>query len=769
MASKRVLVEVRIPANLNLEAAVGSESLQLPGFTLDTGYTPITLPATDPVLEMAGEQVMLVRGEIEEGQEATLRAQPNVLNVWNDAPIAPFQTPAGVDCDTHIAKGALADVAQFLQCPQLWERGMRGQGIVIGICDSGVNQAKVPALAGGWAPAGSSYTPGSAPADSHGTMCAYDASGICPEARIYDIAILAGGDGFISNAIAAYSWALQHYQQTGVPHILSNSWGLYQKSWAEDYATDPTHPFTRLVQAVIAAGIIVTFAAGNCGQECPDSRCGADKGPGRSIWGANGHPAVITVGAVNLNEQRIGYSSQGPASLSPHKPDVCAPSQFQGNTACDNGTSAANPVCAGVIGLLKSHNPAWRQEQIKAALRATARSPWSSGWTADWGYGIIQAFTAYQHLQGGSNVGTPHAKPRDWKQAFRQSGDYDHLANLLAGLREMKLDRLRVEFVEEFLRHSPRKQDVIGYLEFDSGALPFAKRLIEKLLQFGQDEPGRETLGLLINYLRDQFGGGAEAEFLRSLLLTYPLHTTPVATRGLTDWRGHETPQGVQEKVIGENTLRDVRILELAQEAARAVVRICTPESLGSGFLAGRGLIMTNHHVIATAQMGQASMFEFNYQLDRHWQPLPVFTARAAPDGLFYTNAELDVTVVEIETTPDSVPPLTLARQRVERDSRVNIIQHPGGHYKKISLQNNFVAYADARVLHYLTTTQPGSSGSPILDNEFVVVGIHHSGGQLAEPGGNQTYLRNGGSSMIAVLDALRGAAPEIYRRLCVR
>lgn len=29
------------------------------------------------------------------------------------------------------------------------------------------------------------------------------------------------------------------------PHILSNSWGIYQKSWAQVYAADPNHPLTR--------------------------------------------------------------------------------------------------------------------------------------------------------------------------------------------------------------------------------------------------------------------------------------------------------------------------------------------------------------------------------------------------------------------------------------------------------------------------------------------------------------------------------------------
>jgi V8-like Glu-specific endopeptidase len=164
--------------------------------------------------------------------------------------------------------------------------------------------------------------------------------------------------------------------------------------------------------------------------------------------------------------------------------------------------------------------------------------------------------------------------------------------------------------------------------------------------------------------------------------------------------------------------------------------------------------------------VAQPCAFQFHYQLDKQLKPMPVQAARTRPDGLFYTNPDLDVTVVEVLDTPAHVTPLTLARLLANKDERVNIIQHPGGHYKKISMQNNFVAFADARHLHYVTSTEPGSSGSPVFNNDFLVIGIHHSGGYLLEPGSDQAYLRNAGSSMIAVLDDLQANAPQIYAQL---
>jgi V8-like Glu-specific endopeptidase len=344
--------------------------------------------------------------------------------------------------------------------------------------------------------------------------------------------------------------------------------------------------------------------------------------------------------------------------------------------------------------------------------------------------------------------------------------DFDHLVRLLVELPDFRTPDRRVDFLEDVFAGSPRKQDLLGLLDVSGTPRAAAVRLITRLTQFGQDEPGQESLGVLINKLLNYVGGGSEADFLRDLFERYPLQGVPVSTRGLDEWRGRESPQDVQEKIIGENTLRDVRLLELALVASRAVVRIRSDTGLGSGFLSGPRLVMTNNHVIGSRQMAQQSAFTFNYQLDQALRPAPVQTTRALPDGLFYTNADLDVTVVEIEEIPDGVTPLQLAGLAVQRDQRVNIIQHPGGHYKKISMQNNFVAYADARHLQYLTSTEPGSSGSPVFDDNFVVVGIHHSGGNLLEPGTDRRYLRNAGTSMIAILDDLRTNAPQIHAQL---
>lgn len=237
-------------------------------------------------------------------------------------------------------------------------------------------------------------------------MCANAVLALAPNAQIYDIGLLKSQGtitGFLSDAIAAYNWALAQHAINGTPQILTNSWGMYQKAWAPDYATNPNHPFTRKVLETINRGILVTFAAGNCGSVCPSGRCAGDTGPGNSIWGANGHPLVMTVGAANIDEEWIGYTSQGPAALAPDKPNFCAPSHFRGFTQNDNGTSAACPVAAGVLALLREADPSLTQGRAKLALQVTAKDLCAPGWDPNSGWGMIHALRAHRTLMGRSD------------------------------------------------------------------------------------------------------------------------------------------------------------------------------------------------------------------------------------------------------------------------------------------------------------------------------------------------------------------------------
>ena len=146
------------------------------------------------------------------------------------------------------------------------------------------------------------------------------------------------------------------------------------------------------------------FAAGNCGGDCADGRCGSgDVGRGASIHGANSHPDVITVAAATVTHRRLGYSSQGPGGLARRKPDLAAYSHFRGSGVypTDGGTSAACPVAAGVAAALRERLPVGKVTpyRLKAILQRTARDIEGDGWDFDLGYGVIDAAAAAAALK----------------------------------------------------------------------------------------------------------------------------------------------------------------------------------------------------------------------------------------------------------------------------------------------------------------------------------------------------------------------------------
>jgi len=434
------LVELRVQRTRSGEIQLGSPAAMADaGFEIDPDYEPVPVGGAQASGTRGDdEDVVVVRGAIAPQRIAELEARPDVIRVWRDTPIAPFAVeakdqrsmslaafgpcPTGAcDCTPEVARGGIPEVARFLDVDRIWDEGIRGQGIVIGVVDGGITArgrpvragetADVPRVIGGW-PTASWGTTASA-WERHGNMSATDALGMAPEAQLYDIRI-SDGDA-ISSALAGFQWAIDQHRRDGTPHILTNSWGIYQESWDPEYASDPDHPFTRKVVEAIAEGILVLFAAGNCGEACPSDRCGADNGPGRSIWGANGHPQVMTVGAANLDRQFVGYSSQGPAALDERKPDFCSITHFRGYFASDNGTSAACPVAAGVTALLKQAAPDLTQRAAKQALIATADDLGPAGWDPHTGAGIIQAAAAWEQIresQSPAPAPTPSIQPQ---------------------------------------------------------------------------------------------------------------------------------------------------------------------------------------------------------------------------------------------------------------------------------------------------------------------------------------------------------------------
>lgn len=317
---------------------------------------------------------------------------------------------AGVDCRPFRPGVGVAAIRELLGVERVWGEGWRGQNVTVAILDEGIDGSVYP-VSGGFSRPGAP-APGTALVTSHGSMCAADVLVAAPWAQLYDYPFL--GIPSSGGALAMFQAVLDERRRTGVPHLTTNSWGFFavppRALFPHHEVHDLNHPLHRKVREVVASGAATFFAAGNCGQDCPSSRCQASSiGPDKSIHGSNSLEEVITIAAVNSRHERIGYSSQGAGMFARNKPDLASYSHFFGNFGpgrpgglaqpFDNGTSASTPVAAGVGALLLSAFPNLTPAQLRQALVDGATRLSTADWDRDYGRGIANAAASYNRVE----------------------------------------------------------------------------------------------------------------------------------------------------------------------------------------------------------------------------------------------------------------------------------------------------------------------------------------------------------------------------------
>ncbi|MEA2217531.1 MAG: hypothetical protein QOJ35_157 [Solirubrobacteraceae bacterium] len=220
------------------------------------------------------------------------------------------------------------------------------------------------------------------------------------------------------------------------------------------------------------------------------------------------------------------------------------------------------------------------------------------------------------------------------------------------------------------------------------------------------------------------------------------------------------------EKVVGLNNLLSIGWVGRALELAACVCRVNTPNGPGSGFLIATDLLLTNHHVLPDEQTAAATVAEFNYQVAWGGELEPV--RRFTCDTTFFHNDEpLDYAIVRVNGAPGDLYGFVNLATRADPtvNDYVSIIQHPQGGPKKIAFTDNKVSAVFGDLVQYSTDTEPGSSGSPVFNQDWEIVGLHHRGGGLAGPDGKK-YFTNEAiqiGSVVRDAAAFLGLSDELY------
>ncbi len=288
-------------------------------------------------------------------------------------------------------------------------------------------------------------------------------------------------------------------------------------------------------------------------------------------------------------------------------------------------------------------------------------------------------------------------------------------------------------------------------------------------------EPNKERLMARTQaILGDRVSAKDFASIIAGDLTTIEELPQPLARRVLDLTLPEQGLEAIQGKTID---FLEVANLDLARAASRSVMRIQVGQSLGTGFMISPTLLMTNHHVLPDFISASRAKIQFDYENDIHGAIREITEFNLEPNRCFLTSPidELDYTIValgtrfrgEKELSEFGYLPLSAAGNKHAIHEFLNIIQHPEGSPKMIALRENRVFGRGKKgfTLYYGADTLPGSSGSPVLNDEYEVVALHHAGAPMNDKtfeDGRQAASGNEGIRISAIIDHLQNQMPTL-------
>ncbi len=237
-------------------------------------------------------------------------------------------------------------------------------------------------------------------------------------------------------------------------------------------------------------------------------------------------------------------------------------------------------------------------------------------------------------------------------------------------------------------------------------------------------------------------------------------------------------PSAVFERIIDEADFLPVWFLEQGAQIQRSIARVVLtkPHTSGgftfppgtgwaTGFMVSRSLFLTNNHVIPDEAFAKKIRMQFNFQLGPDGTEQLSESFLPTENDVFRTNVRLDYTLIRLQplqSAPDRAPKfpgdrwgfIQLNDSPMFREKQhFNIIQHPDGRRKEVSLQDNEIDKLFTNFVLYKADTEPGSSGSPVFDNLWQLVALHHAGGERDASG---QFVNNEGIRIDKIVDDLR-------------
>jgi S1-C subfamily serine protease len=233
------------------------------------------------------------------------------------------------------------------------------------------------------------------------------------------------------------------------------------------------------------------------------------------------------------------------------------------------------------------------------------------------------------------------------------------------------------------------------------------------------------------------------------------------------------------EKVFGSVRYHSYQFMLLSIDRARAVARIehAPGQGYGTGFLVPAAeldeklgddyLLVTNAHVVSNdpnikdALNPEDAIVTFQLLCEEGLADKEYFVSE-----LIWTSPpwKLDASILRLNSVPEGVKsiPVHPRLPLPDGEQRVYVIGHPKGGSLSFSIQDNLLLDHESPYLHYRAPTEGGSSGSPVFNVQWKLIGLHHAGSrQMQKLNGKEgTYEANEGIWIQAVRDSLARELP---------
>lgn len=330
-----------------------------------------------------------------------IASDPNVVR------IVPNEKVAIIDYDINLDHTLLLDDSySLLNTQPLLDRDITGEGIVVAVVDTGINEDMEWLQRDGVSIVIDSLELYGDWVHPHGTLCSSciasqhsEYKGIAPGCSLLDVEVfMADGTAWYDDILEGWEWVINWKIANNKFIICSNSFGAPSDGSSSWGSPDLLSEFAN--NMATRYNIPMVVAAGNSGPEEQTI----------DIPGQAEH--VLTIGATDDDMVIAGFSSRGPTDDGHNKPNVVAPGVSiymfdpNGNLDYHSGTSFSTPSVAGVVALMAQGHESHASSQFYESLEYTARDLGYGGFDYDYGYGFVNAEDAYNMLDGQMPLGT---------------------------------------------------------------------------------------------------------------------------------------------------------------------------------------------------------------------------------------------------------------------------------------------------------------------------------------------------------------------------